>query len=104
MIKVSVMYPNTQGGRFDHAHYKDRHMPMCKEKFGSACKRYSIDRGVAGGAPGAPATYVAMWHFYFDSVPAFQAAFAPHAKAVLDDVPRFTDLSPVIQISEVVVE
>ena len=28
MIKVSVMYPNTPGARFDHAHYRDRHMPL----------------------------------------------------------------------------
>jgi uncharacterized protein (TIGR02118 family) len=76
---------------------------MCQELFGSACKRYTVDKGIAGGAPNLPATYVAMCHFFFDSVPEFQAAFAPHAKAILEDVPRYTDLSPVIQISDVVV-
>src|SRR5467141_1599668 len=25
MIKVSVMYPNTPGGRFDHDYYRDKH-------------------------------------------------------------------------------
>jgi hypothetical protein len=24
-IKVSVMYPNTPGARFDHAYYRDKH-------------------------------------------------------------------------------
>jgi uncharacterized protein (TIGR02118 family) len=28
MIKVSVMYPNTPGARFDHAYYRDKHMPL----------------------------------------------------------------------------
>jgi len=28
MIKVSVMYPNTPGARFDHAYYRDKHMPF----------------------------------------------------------------------------
>ena len=28
MIKVSVMYPNSTGARFDFAHYRDRHMPL----------------------------------------------------------------------------
>ena len=28
MIKACVMYPNTEGARFDHAYYRDRHMPM----------------------------------------------------------------------------
>lgn len=103
MIKVSAMYLNTPGARFDHQYYKDRHMPMCQEKFGSACKRYTIDRGIAGGAPNSPPTYVAMCHFFFDSLADFQNAFGPNAKAILDDIPNYTDLSPTIQISEVVV-
>ena len=32
MIKVSVMYPNTPGGRFDHDYYRDKHMPLVKER------------------------------------------------------------------------
>jgi uncharacterized protein (TIGR02118 family) len=28
MIKVNVMYPYSEGARFDHAYYRDRHMPM----------------------------------------------------------------------------
>ena len=27
MIKVSVMYPNKPGARFDHAYYLQKHMP-----------------------------------------------------------------------------
>ena len=103
MIKVSVMYPNTAGARFDHDYYRDKHMPMLKEKMGDACKSYAIDKGLAGGAPGAPAPYVGMCHIYCDSVEAFQAAFGPHAKEVMADVANFTDLQPVMQISEVVV-
>ena len=32
MIKVSVMYPNTPGARFDHEYYKDKHMPLLKAR------------------------------------------------------------------------
>jgi len=103
MIKVSVMYPNTQGGRFDHDYYRDKHMPLVKARLGDACKFYTIDKGLAGGAPGAPATYVGMCHIYCDSVEAFQSGFGPHAKEIMADIPNYTDQSPVIQISEVVV-
>ena len=103
MIKVSVMYPNTPGARFDHAYYRDKHMPMVKEKLGAACTHYTVDRGLAGGAPGAPAPYVGMCHLYFSSVEAFQGAFAPRAQEILGDIPNYTDLAPVIQISDVVV-
>jgi len=103
MIKVSVMYANTPGCKFDHAYYASKHMPMVKRKLGEACKSYTVDKGLAGGAPGAPATYVGMCHMFFDSVDAFQTAFAPHAQEIMADIPNYTDQTPVIQISEVVV-
>jgi uncharacterized protein (TIGR02118 family) len=103
VIKVSVMYPNEPSARFDHDYYRDKHMPMVKEKMGDACKYYTIDKGLAGGAPGAPPTYIGMCHIFCDSVEAFQAGFGPHAKEILDDIKNYTDLAPVLQISEVVV-
>jgi uncharacterized protein (TIGR02118 family) len=30
MFKVSVMYPNKEGARFDHTYYRDKHMPLLK--------------------------------------------------------------------------
>jgi len=103
MIKVSVMYPNTPGARFDHAYYRDQHMPMVKAKLGSACKYYTVDKGLAGGAPGTPATYVGMCHIFSDSVESFQKAFGANAKEIMADIPNYTDVAPVLQISEVVV-
>jgi len=70
---------------------------------GPACKYYTIDKGLAGGAPGTPATYIGMCHVFCDSVEAFQAAFGPHANEILADIANYTDLKPVMQISEVVV-
>jgi uncharacterized protein (TIGR02118 family) len=103
MIKVSVMYPNTPGARFDHDYYRDTHMPLVAAKMGDACKSYTIDKGLAGGAPGAPATYVGMCHIFCDSVQSFQAVFGLHAAEIMADIPNYTDIAPVMQISEVVV-
>ena len=36
-----------------------------------------------------------------DSVEAFQAAFGPHAAEIMGGVPNYTDIQPMIQISEV---
>ena len=104
MIKVSVMYPATPGARFDHDYYRDTHMPLLKARMGDACRYYTIDKGLAGGAPDSPPTYVGMCHVFCDSVESFQAAFGPHAKEILGDIPNYTDLQPVMQISDVVVE
>src|SRR5262249_36608127 len=103
MIKVSVMYPNKPGARFDHAYYRDKHMPLVKNRMGSACLFYTVDKGLAGGAPGESPTYVGMCHIYCNNVESFQAGFGPHAKEILADIPNYTDLQPVLQISEVVV-
>src|SRR6478609_8064867 len=103
MIKVSVMYPNKPGARFDHDYYRDKHMPLVKARLGEACTSYTVDKGLAGGAPGAPATYVGMCHIFCDSIETFQAGFGPHAKEIMADIANYTDQAPVIQISEVVV-
>src|SRR5260370_32322716 len=42
-----------------------------------------------------------MGHLYFDSVAEFQSAFGPHANAIVADIPRYTDIQPTFQISEV---
>lgn len=103
MIKVSVMYPNTPGARFDHAYYRDKHMPLVAARMGAQLKSYTVDKGLAGGTPDAPPAYVAMCHLFCDSVESFNAGFGPHAKEILGDIANYTDLQPQIQISEVVV-
>ena len=99
-----IVCANTPGARFDHEYYRDQHMPMVKARMGNHCKYYTVDKGLAGGTPDAPATYVGMCHIFCESVEAFQAGFGPHADEILGDIPNYTDLSPVLQISEVVVE
>jgi len=104
MIKVSVMYPNGPEARFDDTYYRERHMPMVKERMGSALHYYTIDRAVAGASADANAPYIAMGHLFCDSVEAFQAGFGPHTKDIMGDIPNYTNQTPVIQISEVVVD
>ena len=104
MIKVSVMYPHQPDARFDHDYYREKHMPMVQQKMGAACRYYTIDKGIAGGMPGQPPAYIAVANIHADSIEAFQAAFGPHVKAIMADVPNYTDLRPVMVISEVVVD
>lgn len=101
MIKVSVMYPNGEGSKFDMDYYLEKHIPLVKDKVGSACKGINVDEGLAGGEPGAPATYASIGHLLFETVEAFQGAFGPHAEVIMADLPNFTNISPTIQISEV---
>ena len=101
MIKVSILYPNQPGSRFDLDYYLNQHMPMTIEKLGESLRGVSVEHGLNGGLPDSPPPYVAMCHLLFDSVEAFQSAFAAHAEALQGDIPNYTDVTPVIQISEI---
>jgi uncharacterized protein (TIGR02118 family) len=101
MIKVSVLYPNGANSNFDMNYYLTKHIPMLKQKLGSACKSVGVEEGIAGGAQGASAAYLAMAHLTFDSVDAFQKAFGPHAEAIMGDIPNYTNSQPTVQISQI---
>ena len=103
MIKVSVMYSNKPGVRFDHDYYRAKHLPLIKSRMGTALKFYTIDKGLAD-RDGRPGAYVAMCHLLCGSVDDFQSSFGPHAQEIDGDIRNFTDVTPIIQISEVVVE
>ncbi len=105
MVKVSILYPNTPGSRFDFEYYTQRHMPRSIALLGAhpGFRGVSVERGLGGGAPGTPATYAAMCHFEFTSADDFVAAFMPHAAELQGDIPNYTDVAPVIQINDVLI-
>lgn len=101
MIKVSVMYPNSEGATFDADYYVNTHMAMVKDLVGDACKKTEVDVGLSKDEAGIPCSYIAMGHLYFDSVADFQKAFGPHGKTFAADVPNYTNVQGQIQVSEV---
>ncbi len=101
MINVNVMYPRTEGAKFDFDYYLNRHISLVAKKWSPVLKHIVVEEGVAGGAPGAPATYVCMCSLRFDSVEDFQAVFAATSAEIMADIANYTTISPVIQISAV---
>lgn len=105
MIKVSILYPNKKGSRFDFSYYIETHMPMSIGFFSAhpGYRGVSVEHGLGGGIPGTEATYIALCHFLFDSTENFIAAFTPHAATLQGDMPNYTDIEPVIQFSQVLI-
>lgn len=101
MIKVSVLYPNREGMKFDTVYYLDHHIPMVRQLMGSSLKGVSVEQGISGEQPGSPAPYVTTCHLLFDSVQAYQTSFGPHAQEIIEDIPKYTNAEPLIQIGEV---
>src|ERR1044071_1120167 len=101
MIKITVLYPNSPDAKFDMTYYVTHHLPMVREKCTPVCRSIAAEGGLAGGDPGSKAPYAAIGHLTFDSLAAFQSSFLPHAAEILADVPRYTNIQPIIQISEI---
>ena len=101
MIKVSVLYPSRPGNRFDVDYYLTVHMPMAARLLGAAVKEIAVEIGIGGGTPGEPAPYAAIVGFTCESVDTFTAAFMPVADQLQGDIRNYTDIEPVIQISEI---
>lgn len=102
MIKISVLYPSSENCKFDFAYYCNSHMPMVRDKLGSVCQGIAVDKGLPGGDGSRPA-FVAMAHLFFESAAAFQSAFGPHAQEIMADIPNYTDIQPVIQTSDILI-
>ena len=105
MIKISILYPNDKGSRFDLRYYVETHMPRSIELLSAhpGFKGVSVEHGLGGAMPGTNAAYIAMCHFQFDSIESFMAAFTPHATELQGDMPNYTDIEPVIQFNEVLI-
>jgi len=86
-------------------YYIDTHMPLSIGLLSThpGFKGVSVERGLGGAVPGTDAAYIAMCHFLFNSAEDFMAAFMPHAEVLQGDMPNYTDIEPVIQISEVLI-
>lgn len=94
MHKVSVLYPTGVGSTFDMDYYRTKHREICFQSL-AGLERLDIDEGVDG-------PYHAVGHLYFPSLEALQAAMAgPKAGDAAADVPNYTNVTPVIQISQV---
>lgn len=105
MIKISILYPNKQGGRFDLRYYVEEHMPMSIERLSThpGYRGVCVEQGVGGGLPGTDAAFIAMCSFMFDTIESFMAAFMPHAELLQGDMQNYTDIEPLIQFNQVLI-
>jgi uncharacterized protein (TIGR02118 family) len=101
MIKVTILYPNGEGKKFDMDYYSNKHMPLVASLLGDSLKFFEIDKGIAGRTPDEPIPYLAIGYLYFDRLSAYQTSFRPHTEKIRNDIPNYTNIQPVIQISEV---
>ena len=102
MIKISVLYPHKEGAKFDHNYYAQKHIPFLRKKlepFGMI--RVEIDKGIVGSS-GEPPLFIGACHLIFETLDQFQRGIGAVGDQLSADIPNYTDITPQVQISEIV--
>ena len=101
LFKVAILYPNGEEKTFDMDYYEHKHMPMVAGLLGKNLQFYEIDKGISGRTPNDKLPYLAVGYFYVKDVAEYNKAIAQNREAVINDIKNYTNIQPVIQISEV---
>lgn len=100
MLVVAAMYPGGDGTRFDHAYYRESHMPLVRRLWGPMGLQHDqVMRGLAAPDGAAPA-YILTTLMTFNSIDSFKAAADQHGAELFDDIPNFYDGTPALAYYE----
>lgn len=102
MLRVSALYPNHDGSRFDGDYYVHRHQPFARQLLGPhGLIDIRVTLGMAA-LDGGPPLFWSISEMIFDSRAAFDAAMTACGAALFADAPHYTDITPLLQISELI--
>jgi len=101
MFKITIFYPNGDDKTFDMDYYEKKHMPMVAGFIGKNLKFYEIDKGISGRTSADKVPFLAIGYFYITDVAEYNKAIAQNRDAVVSDFKNYTNIQPVVQISEV---
>ena len=101
LFKVAILYPNGDDKTFDMDYYEKKHMPMVAGFLGRNLVFYEIDKGISGRTPTDKVPFVAVGYFYVQNVADYSKAIAQNREAIVGDFKNYTNIQPVVNISEI---
>ncbi len=94
-VKVSVLYPASEGSTFDMDYYKVKHREIVERVLGPV--EFSCEQGL----PDQP--FMATGHLVYESMEAMQAGMGgPDAGEAMADIANFTNVTPQLQIGTII--
>ena len=94
-VKVSVLYPASEGSTFDMEYYNTKHRAIVERVLKP--ETFEVEQGLDGQP------FMATGHLLFDSMEAMQAGMAsPDAGEAMADIPNFTNVQPQLQIGTII--
>ena len=101
LFKVAILYPNGEGKTFDMDYYETKHMPMVAGLLGKNLSFYEIDKGISGRTPDDKVPYLAVGYFYVKDIAEYNKIIGQNRDAIISDFKNYTNIQPIIQVSEV---
>ncbi len=102
MIRVAVLYPNQPGARFDYTYYAKKHMKLVEDRLKKmGLIRVEIDKCISVTLPGSTQPYITVGYLIFNSANDLTKAAGPMGGELHDDIPNFTNVEPIVQVSEI---
>jgi uncharacterized protein (TIGR02118 family) len=103
MYKISVMYPAQKDSNFDVDYYCTKHLGLVEKymkPFGLI--KFEIVKGISGGGDSSP-PFAYIGNMYFETLDGYEKAIAASKGVLRSDIPKFTNVTPIRQISEVLI-
>ncbi|WP_428739241.1 EthD family reductase [Sulfurimonas sp.] len=103
MFNISSIYTKKENYYFDFDYYINNHMPRSIEILSKAQGfiKVSVEKGIDIKEQNIESSYIAMCHYYFDTLENFMIAFLPYSDELQNDIKNYTNIIPIIQINEV---
>jgi uncharacterized protein (TIGR02118 family) len=96
------MYPYGENKKFDIDYWIEKHRPMVLEKLEPhGLVKLELDKGITAGLEGGLPIYLYIGYLYFNSMEDHQKCL-PYALELFSDLPNFTDIEPITQVSEII--
>jgi uncharacterized protein (TIGR02118 family) len=98
---LTMLYPNKPGANFDFDYYLKRHIPWARTLVPDLGTE--IRRGISTPT-GDAAQFVCLCRFWIRSENRYREAMQNYGKHLITDLGNFTNIEPVVQIDEVVLD
>ena len=79
MIKVTVLYPNEEGKKFDHAYFSTTHQALVQKLLTPmGLIKFETEKGVSSADPNEPAPFIAVGQLSFNTTEEVHEGFKAH--------------------------
>lgn len=95
---LTILYPNSEGAFFDFDYYLNKHIPLSEEINGA---KLQIQKGIASVEGQAP-PFVCIARLPVESQEKFIETITTRGRVLIDDMPNYTNIQPILQFDEVV--